>query len=165
MSPTEKSSMQTFLGNISKHVNVNNENVFSNAISKPLQEPSLEHQKRVLTPGVSNSSSLNAGANDNNIFGSISDGNSSIPHRGDIKHQEANIPVDDNHNDRWSPFDWIDLPKMDGLTDMFSISCSAAVIFGGLIPYVPQYIKIKQSNNSDGFSTYGKSSEDSSRVH
>lgn len=43
---------------------------------------------------------------------------------------------------------------MDNFTDLFSICCSVAVIFGGLIPYIPQYLKIKRSKNSDGFSTY-----------
>ena len=47
-------------------------------------------------------------------------------------------------------------PKMDNFVDIFSICCSVAVIFGGLIPYIPQYLKIKRSASSDGFSTYGK---------
>lgn len=50
-------------------------------------------------------------------------------------------------------FEW---PKMDNLVDVFTFCCSTAVIFGGLVPYVPQYLKIKRSMNSDGFSTYGK---------
>lgn len=51
---------------------------------------------------------------------------------------------------------WLELPKMNNFVDAFSVCCSTAVIFGGLIPYLPQYLKIKQSMNSDGFSTYGK---------
>lgn len=51
-----------------------------------------------------------------------------------------------------------DLPKMENLSDFFTISCSGAMIFGGLVPYIPQYLKIKRTNNSDGFSTYGKCS-------
>lgn len=51
---------------------------------------------------------------------------------------------------------WWELPKVENFVDLFSISCSIAVIFGGLIPYIPQYLKIKRSMSSDGFSTYGK---------
>lgn len=51
---------------------------------------------------------------------------------------------------------WWELPRVDNFVDLFSILCSLAVIFGGLIPYIPQYMKIKRSMNSDGFSTYGK---------
>lgn len=51
---------------------------------------------------------------------------------------------------------WWELPRIDNFVDLLSILCSIAVIFGGLIPYIPQYIKIKRSMNSDGFSTYGK---------
>lgn len=55
-------------------------------------------------------------------------------------------------------FDWseISMPKVNSVMDLFSLSCSLAVIFGGLVPYIPQYIKIKKSMSSDGFSTYGK---------
>ncbi|GLJ59015.1 hypothetical protein SUGI_1488510 [Cryptomeria japonica] len=49
---------------------------------------------------------------------------------------------------------WLGFPKMDNFVDVFSVCCSVAVIFGGLIPYIPQYLKIKRSKNSDGFSTY-----------
>lgn len=48
------------------------------------------------------------------------------------------------------------MPKMENMMDVFKISCSTAVIFGGLLPYLPQYIKIKKSRSSDGFSTYGE---------
>lgn len=50
-------------------------------------------------------------------------------------------------------FDW---PKMDSFYNLISVTFSLAVIFGGLIPFVPQYLKIKESENSDGFSTYGR---------
>lgn len=49
-------------------------------------------------------------------------------------------------------FEW---PNMEDLSEIFSNLCSVAVIFGGLAPYVPQYIKVKQLENCDGFSTYG----------
>lgn len=50
-----------------------------------------------------------------------------------------------------------EMPKLDNFMDVFSLCCSIAVIFGGLIPYIPQYLKIKQSMSNDGFSTYGMS--------
>lgn len=49
---------------------------------------------------------------------------------------------------------WLEMPKMDNFVDIFAICCSTAVIFGGIVPYIPQYLKIKNSNSSDGFSTY-----------
>lgn len=58
----------------------------------------------------------------------------------------------DNKYQGDSPFG---MPKIDNLTDAFTLGCSIAVIFGGLLPYVPQYLKIKQSMSSEGFSTYG----------
>lgn len=51
---------------------------------------------------------------------------------------------------------WYGMPKVDNFVDVFSLCCSTAVIFGGLIPYIPQYLKIKHSMSSDGFSTYGE---------
>lgn len=61
-----------------------------------------------------------------------------------------------NTSDGGNYADWFQLPKMDNLVDAFSLGCSTAVIFGGLIPYIPQYLKIKHSMSSEGFSTYGK---------
>ena len=61
-----------------------------------------------------------------------------------------------NHNETTGSMDWLEMPKLDTLSDLFSFSCSTAVIFGALIPYIPQYLKIRQSSNSEGFSTYGK---------
>lgn len=49
---------------------------------------------------------------------------------------------------------WMELPKMDNIVDVVSVVCSTAVIFGGIIPYIPQYLKIKSSNSSEGFSPY-----------
>lgn len=52
--------------------------------------------------------------------------------------------------------DWYRLPQMDNFVDILTLCCSTAVIVGSLIPYIPQYLKIKRSLSSDGFSTYGK---------
>lgn len=62
-----------------------------------------------------------------------------------------------NHTSMEKHSSWLlAVPKMDTFVDIFSLTCSTAVIFGGLVPYVPQYLKIKRSRNSDGFSTYGE---------
>lgn len=66
--------------------------------------------------------------------------------------------VDKNSSDirnSSSPDEWLQLPKMDNFVDVFALCCSTAVIVGSLVPYIPQYLKIKRSLNSDGFSTYG----------
>lgn len=60
----------------------------------------------------------------------------------------STIGVSDDYRSYFTP------PKMDNFVDIFSICCSAAMIFGGLVPFIPQYLKIKNSLNSDGFSTY-----------
>jgi len=31
---------------------------------------------------------------------------------------------------------------------------SAAIIFGGVVPYIPQYRDIRRTQNAEGFSTY-----------
>lgn len=54
------------------------------------------------------------------------------------------------------PVGWFDLPKFDNFTDILTVCCSGAVILGGLVPYIPQYLKIKKLGTSDGFSTYGR---------
>lgn len=51
---------------------------------------------------------------------------------------------------------WIELPKLNSFMDVFSLGCSTALVFGSLVPYIPQYLKIKQTSSSEGFSTYGK---------
>ena len=40
------------------------------------------------------------------------------------------------------------------LKNIFTWTCSSAMIFGGVVPYVPQYKEISKSGNADGFSTY-----------
>lgn len=47
-------------------------------------------------------------------------------------------------------------PKLDNMADFIMLACSTALIFGGVIPYIPQYMKIHRTLNSEGFSTYGK---------
>jgi len=63
------------------------------------------------------------------------------------------IPSDKSDADN-SSNNWFVFGEMTNPTDYFTLFCSAAVIFGGIFPYVPQYLKIKNTNNSDGFSTY-----------
>jgi len=31
---------------------------------------------------------------------------------------------------------------------------SGAIVFGGVVPYVPQYLEIKRTRNAEGFSTF-----------
>ena len=35
-----------------------------------------------------------------------------------------------------------------------SFAASAAMVFGGVVPYIPQYYDIYKTRNTDGFSTY-----------
>lgn len=118
--------------------------------------PIGSQENTISTTGASNIIKSNSDANTNHGTG-IGDNINGI-FRTDTKmtqNQYQNNTTDNNNNNNWPPFDWFELPRMDNLTDIFKLSCSTAVIFGGLIPYVPQYIKIKQCNDSDGFSTYG----------
>lgn len=43
---------------------------------------------------------------------------------------------------------------MSSLTEFISIFCQGAMIFGGVFPFIPQYLDIKKSGNADGFSTF-----------
>lgn len=49
------------------------------------------------------------------------------------------------------PFSGITMPS---LTEFISIVCQGAMIFGGVFPFIPQYLDIKKSGNADGFSTF-----------
>lgn len=40
------------------------------------------------------------------------------------------------------------------LLQIIGASSACAMIFGGVVPFVPQYYEIKRTNNSDGFSLY-----------
>lgn len=40
------------------------------------------------------------------------------------------------------------------LLQVIGASSACAMIFGGVVPFVPQYYEIKRTNNSDGFSLY-----------
>ncbi|XP_072169659.1 solute carrier family 66 member 2-like isoform X2 [Diadema setosum] len=40
------------------------------------------------------------------------------------------------------------------LINLVSWGASAAMIFGGIVPFIPQYMDIRRSENTDGFSTY-----------
>eukprot|EP00794_Sanderia_malayensis_P019152 gene19151-21072_t len=48
------------------------------------------------------------------------------------------------------------IPKFSSFNviTVVSYAASAAMIFGGVVPYIPQYIDIYKSKNIDGFSTY-----------
>ena len=40
------------------------------------------------------------------------------------------------------------------LMTLVSWTASGAMVFGGVVPYIPQYYDIYASKNTDGFSTY-----------
>lgn len=40
------------------------------------------------------------------------------------------------------------------LLQVVGASSACAMVFGGVVPFVPQYYEIKKTNNSDGFSLY-----------
>ncbi|GBM70021.1 PQ-loop repeat-containing protein 1, partial [Araneus ventricosus] len=47
-----------------------------------------------------------------------------------------------------------ELWEMFSLQDCVKWFSSGAMIFGGVVPYIPQYREIKKTDNADGFSTY-----------
>ncbi len=47
----------------------------------------------------------------------------------------------------------IRLPEMS-LTNLATVIAGGAMIFGGVVPYIPQYLEIKRSANSEGFSIF-----------
>lgn len=96
---------------------------------------------------TTNDTSLHKNLTSDNILTIQHNNNVTIPKQSTILNVSQG---NENHSQ------WLELPKMDNFVDVFSVFCSIAVIFGGLVPYIPQYLKIKRSLNSDGFSTYGK---------
>lgn len=49
--------------------------------------------------------------------------------------------------DAW---EWLMAP----VQQLVSWGASAAMVFGGVVPYIPQYRDIKRTQNAEGFSTY-----------
>ncbi|XP_039695070.1 solute carrier family 66 member 2 isoform X3 [Pteropus medius] len=47
-------------------------------------------------------------------------------------------------------FDWLLVP----LHQLVSWGAAGAMVFGGVVPYIPQYRDIRRTQNADGFSTY-----------
>ena len=48
------------------------------------------------------------------------------------------------------------IPEFSSLNiiTLVSFAASAAMVFGGVVPYIPQYFDIYKTRNTDGFSTY-----------
>ena len=44
--------------------------------------------------------------------------------------------------------------KMGGVSSVISVVASSFMIFGGVIPYIPQYKEISATRNAEGFSLY-----------
>lgn len=40
------------------------------------------------------------------------------------------------------------------VTKLVTWVAAGAMIFGGVVPYIPQYLEIKKSNSAEGFSTF-----------
>ncbi|XP_071959179.1 solute carrier family 66 member 2-like isoform X1 [Antedon mediterranea] len=47
----------------------------------------------------------------------------------------------------------LSLPELS-LSNLVSWIASGSIMFGGIVPYIPQYLQIKRTDNADGFSTY-----------
>ncbi|XP_077209071.1 solute carrier family 66 member 2 isoform X6 [Paroedura picta] len=47
-------------------------------------------------------------------------------------------------------WEWLVAP----IQQLISWGASAAMVFGGVVPYIPQYRDIKRTQNAEGFSTY-----------
>ena len=47
-----------------------------------------------------------------------------------------------------------DISSWSTLTKLIAIGAELAMIFGGVVPYIPQYMSIKHSGNTKGFSLY-----------
>lgn len=43
---------------------------------------------------------------------------------------------------------------LDFATFIFTWGSIGAIVFGGIVPYIPQYRKIRRTRNAEGFSTY-----------
>lgn len=43
---------------------------------------------------------------------------------------------------------------MFSLLDLVSFIAAMAMVFGGVVPFIPQYLDIRRSKNADGFSTF-----------
>lgn len=44
--------------------------------------------------------------------------------------------------------------NMFALLQVFEYGSAAAIVLGGVFPYIPQYLQIKKSENQEGFSLY-----------
>lgn len=57
----------------------------------------------------------------------------------------------DSEVDEWDDWKGWNLISFASLT---SLLASTAMVIGGVVPYIPQYIEIKRTQNSSGFSTF-----------
>ena len=48
----------------------------------------------------------------------------------------------------------MDESSFSSVMRLIALGCELAMIFGGVVPYIPQYISIKRSGNTKGFSLY-----------
>lgn len=132
-------------------------NMFANKIVKKQAQNIRENEYHSEKVYATNSSlqALNHGINHNNRLNHTLDNINNASDARLIIDNKNNIS--DNYGQEWisTLLSWLQFPKVNNMTDIFGLGCSTAVIFGGLVPYIPQYLKIKQTKSSDGFSTYG----------
>ncbi|XP_077870161.1 solute carrier family 66 member 2-like, partial [Saccoglossus kowalevskii] len=64
------------------------------------------------------------------------------------RHQSTVFPT---NSDKMNLYDF--LYEVDYLK-IVSFGASGAMVFGGVVPYIPQYRSIQKTENADGFSTY-----------
>ena len=64
----------------------------------------------------------------------------------------ANDAAVDDEGNASQEIQWLNLNI--SFTSVTSFLASTGMIFGAVIPYIPQYLEIKRTQNSSGFSTY-----------
>lgn len=55
---------------------------------------------------------------------------------------------------QWIPRPVKEILKMNAITTLIQNVAIVFMVFGGVVPYVPQYIEIRRSKNAEGFSTF-----------
>ena len=64
---------------------------------------------------------------------------------------KADNPAADGRRTPWEMIAPVLIPYMKELVTWVAIG---AMIFGGIVPYIPQYRKIRKTRDSEGFSVY-----------
>lgn len=97
----------------------------------------------------------NIGINSHTLLLKISNNSNNLNIGNANKSNVANLTSSISNSNNISGRNQSPWPEVNNMSDLLTLGCSTAVIFGGLVPYIPQYLKIHRTLNSDGFSTYG----------